>query len=110
MTILYRRNGRRDLLPGLITGTVTGLAAGATFACLLKGLDGIFRLALPIDAPGMAIVGWSVWGGVGGIILQFAGTPGARALSTIGGWFGRLAVRLRLQRLAAFVTGSGVSL
>jgi hypothetical protein len=96
--ILYRRTGRRDILSGLVTGTVTGLAAGATLACLLKAADGILRTALPFDTPGVALLGWAIVGAAAGIVLQFAGAAGARILSALDTVLARLVALFRPRR------------
>jgi hypothetical protein len=95
-TLLWRRGHRwTDLVPGLIAGAVAGLVGGATFACLLPGLDWLpyllghqlAALAARSDTVNLAwlwillwialaAVSWAIWGAVAGWLLAHAGQPG----------------------------------
>jgi hypothetical protein len=66
--LLWRRSGLRDVPVGLLVGGVTGLMAGATFACLLRMVEETCALVLPTHLAGVAIVIWT-FGGVGLAVL-----------------------------------------
>jgi hypothetical protein len=97
--VLVRRRGGSlaDRLCGVVTGAATGLAASATAACLMDGVDTLPRLALAalVSSPGpglpapvaavvwvaVASLGWGGLGAVAGLLAPLFGDAGRRALA-----------------------------
>jgi hypothetical protein len=83
MWFLWRRSGYRDLLVGAVVGAATGLAASATLACFLKGSDAMLRWLLPFQAPGTAIVAWTLLGAATLLLLGQCGARGRAIVSAV---------------------------
>jgi hypothetical protein len=98
--LLWRRSGVRDVPAGMLVGLVTGLAASVTLASVLIVLDRLVWWVVPLRVAGMALVGWTVLGAAGGLILSALGSAGQALVSRVGQTLGTLARKLGLGGLA----------
>jgi hypothetical protein len=121
VVLLWRRGTRRtDLVYGLIAGAIAGLVASATLACLLPKLDWLPSLFSRVFARSnratgsalsvvwlplwiaLALVNWTLWGALVGLVLGRAGPPGARLLAQAAGVLRALCRLCGLKRASAF--------
>ena len=121
VVLLWRRGTRgTELVYGLIAGAVAGLVASATLACLLPELDwlpGLLGRVMARNTGGagsqfsalwlplwiaLALVNWTMWGALVGLVLGRTGPSGARILSQAASVLRWLCRLCGLKRASAF--------
>jgi hypothetical protein len=121
--IMLRRRGQRlrDLLCGIVAGSVAGLLGSATLACLMPTLDsparafwnGLQPLATSLGASNavwlwtplwicLASLCWALAGGLIGFALQITGARGLRMLERIARPWSWTFGAIGLRRMSAF--------
>lgn len=98
--LLWRRGGLLDVIPGTIVGGVTALVGAATLAFVLQMIDAPLAAVLPLQVPGIAIVGWGLVGAGLTLLLGVMGVRGRAIVTALGRPFAWCAQKLGLNRLA----------
>jgi hypothetical protein len=103
--LLWQRSGVRDVPAGMVVGGVTGLAVCATLGCMVLVVDPLLQQILPVPAPGLAILLWTIAGMIVASPLALMGRFGRRLVKALAQPFAWALRSVGLQNMAEMLAG-----